>query len=66
MFTRNEKQIKFREYLPSFSSESYVFLPLIKLIKIFNTIILPGKHRLRVSENRTPRRTFGPKREEIT
>jgi hypothetical protein len=64
------------------SSDSHTFLVLPKCVKtrIYKIIILPGflygcekwslivreEHRLRVFENRVLRRTFGPKRDEVT
>jgi len=68
--------------LPSFGAESFVFQFAIKNleIKMYRTIILPvvlygcetwslklrKERRLRVFENRLLRRTFGPKRDEVT
>ena len=66
----------------SFGAESFVFLFVIKnlKIKIYRNIILPvvlygcetwsltlrEERRLRVFENRVLRRIFGPKRDEVT
>ena len=68
--------------MPSFGAESFVFQFAIKNleIKMYRTIILPvvlygcetwslklrKERRLRVFENRLLRRTFGPKRDEVT
>jgi len=68
--------------LLSFGAESFVFLFVIKnlKIKIYRNIILPvvlygcetwsltlrEERRLRVFENRVLRRIFGPKRDEVT
>jgi hypothetical protein len=65
-----------------FGSESFVIPPASRnvRVKIYKTIILPivlygcetwsltlrEEHRLRVLENRVPRRIFGPKRDEVT
>jgi hypothetical protein len=68
--------------LLSFGSEPSVFSSAVKNLKIriYKMIILPvvlygcetwslilrEEHRLRVFENRVPRRIFGPKRDEVT
>jgi hypothetical protein len=77
-----EEQTKFGECLLPFSLESFVFCLVSRNVKdkIYKTIILPVvlygcetwsltlrvEHRLRVFENRVLRRTFGPKRDEVT
>jgi hypothetical protein len=63
-----------------FGSESFVILPAVQEGRVKIYIILPvvlygcetlsvtlrEEHRLRVFENRVPRKIFGPKRDQVT